>query len=307
METAVSYVPALLLSGLVFPESPRWHRGRLWMVDMHDHRVLTLSPTGQARTIWHMRDDRPSALGVFPDGRVLVSSGRKRRLLWLDERGTELFADLSDIAGDNFNDMITDGQGRTYIGNRYSSQPPSPEGSRDGIILVKPDGQAELVASDVFSPNGICITADQSKLIIAQSRRHRLLQFDVGNDGSLSNRTVFADTARDPDDTNLQKDPSPDGICLDAEGGVWFGSPRTNEFLRMKPGGEVTDRIALPAGHRGTACVLGGDDRRTLFLLTAESTDENNSKASSYEGELTSTSRGHVYSVSVKIPGIGWP
>lgn len=298
----------LVDQGLVFPESPRWRDGRLWLVDMHGHKVLTLDLEGRLEVAVELTDDRPSATAFLPDGTPLMVSARKRQLLSLGPTGLSLYRDLNDVAGDNFNDMVVDGKGRAYLGNRFKRDGHPAEGqpTREGIVLVTPDRSAREVANDVFSPNGMVVTPDGGTLIVGQSRSHKLLAFDIAPDGSLSNRRLFASTARNEKPT-AATDPSPDGICLDAEGGIWLGSPRTGEFLRVLEGGEVTHRLELPKGRRGVACMLGGDDRRTLFMFSAESTDENMASCVDYQSELRSQSRGFIDVMRVAVPGVGWP
>jgi sugar lactone lactonase YvrE len=301
-----------LADRLVFPESPRWRDGKLWMVDMHAHKVATVDLDGAFNIVHELTDDRPSAIGFQPDGTLLVVSARKRLLL-KSAGGTgplTSYCDLNGIPGDNFNDMVVDGCGRAYLGNRFkhsTAKGPDGLGSPEGIVLVTTDGVAREVANDVFSPNGSVVTPDGKTLIVALSRYFKILAFDIEADGTLSNRRLFADTARDPAAPNAKHDPSPDGICLDEAGGIWFGSPRTGEFLRVLEGGEVTDRIPLPAGWRGLACMLGGPERRDLFLISAESTDEINASCVDYASELKSASKGFVDVVRVDIPGVGWP
>jgi sugar lactone lactonase YvrE len=297
-----------LAEGLVFPESPRWHDGALWMVDMHAHKVLRLDPsTRKLDVVVHLKDDRPSAMGFQPDGTMLIMSARKRQLLKADKSGsTRVYCDLNSIPGDNFNDMVVDGQGRAYIGNRFKhSTNTSP--SREGIVLVTTDGKAREVANDLYSPNGTVITPDGKTLIVGQSKAHKLIAFDVEADGSLTNRRLWANCARGPGEPDPKRDPSPDGTTLDADGGIWYGSPRTGEFLRVLEGGKVTDRVELPKGYRGVACMLGGPERRDLFLLYCLSTDEINASCVDYESELKSQSKGFVDVMTVASPGVGWP
>jgi sugar lactone lactonase YvrE len=305
---SVAYAPRRLAEGLVFPEGPRWHDGRLWLVDMHAHKVLTVDLDGRLEVVVELPDDRPTALGFLPDGTPLIVSARKRQLLALRDGRTSVYCDLSGFPGDNFNDMVVDGEGRAFVGNRFHQSASAPPGEpvRDGIVLVVEGRPPREVASDVLSPNGSVVTPDGRTLIVAQSRSHRILAFDIAADGSLSNRRVFADVAESAAPT-LTGDRQPDGICLDAEGGVWFGALHREEFVRVVEGGRVTDRIAMPAGQRGIAVALGGPDRRSLFLLSAITTLENLRASHDYASELKSTARGFVDVVTVAVPGAGWP
>ena len=300
MTVNVTDQPRVILTGLVFPESPRWHDGRLWLVDMHAHKVLTVGLDGHSGVAGEF-DDRPSALGFLPDGVPVVALARKRLIVRLDA-ARQVHADLSRFPGDDLNDMVVDRAGGIYIDNRLKNRP-----GADSIVLITPAGDCRHVAEALHSPNGLVITPDASTFIVAESRRHRLLAFDIQRDGTLTNRREWARTAtnREPEEG---RDPSPDGICLDAGGGVWLGSPRTWEFLRIEEGGRITHRLGLPAEYRAVACALGDRDRRTLFLLMAETSEENLKRCrGNFEAERRSTARGWVGVVRVDLPGVGWP
>jgi sugar lactone lactonase YvrE len=155
------------------------------------------------------------------------------------------------------------------------------------VVMVTPDGKARVVADNLEVPNGPAITPDHKTLIVAESFGHRLAAFDIAADGSLSGRRVFAELG----------EATPDGICLDAEGAVWVSSPLTHEFRRVRQGGTIADRITL-SGKWAVACMLGGADRRTLFLLTAET---------SLEDLQQGKSKGYIETVRVDVPGAGLP
>jgi len=303
--------PKVILSGLVFPESPRWHDGKFWLVDMHAHKVLSVDLDGHSAVAGEF-DDRPSAVGFLPNGRPLVVLARKRLILRLESSGPVVHADLSKFPGDDFNDSVVDGAGRVYLDNRVKGQPGADhratgqQGS-DSIVLVTPDGNPRSAADHLHGPNGLVITADGRTLIVAEAREHRLIAFDIDQHGGLTHRREFARTTTS-EEPKEGRDPTPDGICLDAGGGIWFGSPRTFEFLRVEQGGAITHRIGLPQGHRAVACALGGRDRRTLCMLMAETTDENLRRCrGNFEAEKMSTSKGWVAVLQVDLPGVGWP
>jgi sugar lactone lactonase YvrE len=296
-----------LVTGLVYPESPRWFDDRLWLVDLHAHKVVAIDLAGNCTTVAEI-DDRPSALGFLPDGSPLVASARKRLILRLEGAKQTIYADLNGLPGEYFNDMVVDGEGRLYIANRFLPQPGgSPAASPEGLIFVSPSGECRIAATDVDSPNGMAVTADGQTLIVAKSHDHRLLAFDIESDGTLSNRRDHAEIPSRPELDDGRRG-SPDGICLDVEGAVWVGSPETREFLRIAADGRIVDRIVLPPPQRAVACVLGGARRRTLFMVISDTTKETLAAAKAgAEGERTSSSRGWVDMVEVAVPGAGWP
>lgn len=274
-----------LLDDLVFPEGPRWRDGKLWFSDMHAHRVLTVDLDGATETICEV-ENQPSGLGWLPDGRLLVVSMVDRRLLRLEPTGLVEHADLSALATYHCNDMVVDTQGRAYVGNFGSDFLAGGAPTPAALVLVTPDGEARVVAEDMKFPNGSVITPDHQTLIVGESYGGCLTAFDIEADGGLKNRRVWA------------KIPGavPDGCCIDAESAIWVASPMTREVVRIREGGEVTDRV--PTDQMAIACMLGGDDRKTLFVLTAESVEaEECQKLRSARIEL----------MDVPVPGAGLP
>ena len=278
--------PKVLLDGIVFPEGPRWHKGKLWFSDMHAHKVMTVDEQGRSEVIATV-PERPSGLGWLPDGRLLVVSMRNQQLLRLDPDGLHTVADVKSLVKGDINDMVVDAQGRAYIGSMGYDLLAGEAQVPGNVVMVTPDGKARVVADNLEVPNGPVITPDHKTLIVAESFGHRLTAFDIAPDGSLSGRRVFAELGQ----------ATPDGICLDAEGAVWVSSPLTHEFLRVRQGGTIADRITL-SGKWAVACMLGGADRRTLFLLTAET---------SLEDLLKGQSKGYIETVRVDVPGAGLP
>lgn len=275
----------ILLADLTFPEGPRWHDGRLWFSDFYAHEVVALDVAGKRETIVEV-PGQPSGLGWTPDGRLLVVSMTDRRLLRLDPDGLVEVADLSALAGYHCNDMVVDGEGRAYVGNfGYNSHDGDPFQTAD-LIRVDPDGSASVAATGLAFPNGSVITPDGGTLIVGETRGHVLSAWDRHPDGSLHNRRVWADLAGG----------WPDGICLDAEGAVWVADPRNKETIRVLEGGEVTTRIST--GEMGSfACMLGGAERRTLFICTCRQSGPGTA-------ELRS---GRIETIEVSVPGAGWP
>jgi sugar lactone lactonase YvrE len=266
----------------------------LWLSDIHAHRVMRLEPDNSWTTVAEL-DDRPSGLGFLPDGTPLVVSVLDHRLLRLDDGAARPYADLSPLAGDFVNDMVVDGEGRAYVGNRNPGS--SPQTPADTLLLVQPDGQVQQVADGLSAPNGMAVTPDGRTLIVAETLLGRLLAFEIGPAGTLSRRHTFAQV----DGRHA------DGICLDAEGAVWIGSPGHGLFLRVHEGGEVSDSVSV--GDRwGVAPALGGTDRRTLFMLTTKTSLANlDELAFDRSRDAGSRSDGRVEAVEVSVPGAGWP
>jgi sugar lactone lactonase YvrE len=229
----------------------------------------------------------PSGLGWLPDGRLLVVSMRDRRLLRLDPDGLAEVADLSPFASFHCNDMVVDERGRAYVGN-FGFDLHGGAGMRPAdLVLVHPDGRAEVAAKDLLFPNGAVLTPDGGTLIVGESFAARLTAYDVDREsGALSNRRVWA---------QLHGGAVPDGICLDAEGAVWAASPTTNEVLRVRRGGAVAERLRMD--RSAVACMLGGPERRTLFVCTAREHDP----------AKTGTRTGRVEAIEVDVPGAGRP
>jgi sugar lactone lactonase YvrE len=274
-----------LLEGLAFPEGPRWRGGELYFSDMHFHEVVAMKPDGSRRT--HFKhNDAVSGLGWLPDGRMLVVSMIDRRLLRLEDGKAVLHADLSGIATGNVNDMVVDAQGRAYVGN-FGFEFPGGEPKAARMARVDADGTTGVAADELMFPNGTVITPDGHTLIVGESMGGRLTAFDIGADGALSNRRVWA---------QLPGGAVPDGICLDAEGAIWVASPSTNDAIRVREGGEVVDRVAADRGVY--ACMLGGADKKTLYLLTASSTDPD---------ECRALKSGRIEAAQVDTPGAGLP
>ena len=274
----------VLLDGLKFPEGPRWRDGKLWFSDMHDHRVFTVDLTGAREEIVHV-PEQPSGLGFTPDGALLIVSMVDRRLMRLDDDGLHLVADLSSLAPWDCNDMVVDALGRAYIGNFGSALAPGldrPE--KTVLILVSPDGDSRVVADGLSFPNGAVITPDGRTLIVGETFGGQLSAFDIERDGSLSGRRVWA------------RAPFPDGCCLDEEGAIWVASPLGQGVLRVREGGEIVDRVEVEA--EAYACMLGGPDRRTLFVLTAGSAEPE---------ECKRACSGRIEVVEVDVPGAGLP
>jgi sugar lactone lactonase YvrE len=278
-------MPETLLDGLTFPEGPRWHDGRLWFSDFYNYRVLALGLDGKAEVMATV-PACPSGLGWLPDGTLLVVSMNDKRVLRMRNGALVTHADLSAIAGGPCNDMVVDAAGRAYVGNFGYERFQGEEAAPAKLARVDPDGSVTVVAEDMLFPNGAVITPDGRRLIIGETMGNRLTAFDIAADGGLSNRRVFA------------ADPTlfPDGICLDEEGAIWVADPRTNRCVRVKEDVGIVETIALP-GRNAYACMLGGEDRRTLFICTAPGSGP--TRAGTTDGKIEIT--------RVTVPGAGLP
>jgi sugar lactone lactonase YvrE len=286
-EDAMADGMKVILDGLIFPECPRWHDGRLWFSDMLDLKVIAVDPGGKAETLAQV-PGQPGGLGWLPDGRLLVVSMTDQRLLRLGADGLEEVAELSRMATGNLNDMVVDRQGRAYVGDwGFVKTPQKGQTTTAELIMVSPEGKARVVADKLLFPNGAVITPDGRTLVVAESFASRLGAFDVESDGSLTNYRVWADLGRGV---------VPDGICLDAEGAIWVTNSGGNDVIRVKRGGDVLGRIVVSS--RAYACILGGPERKSLFLTTA---------APGMFADLKSKRSGRIEVVKVDVPGDGLP
>lgn len=244
-----------LVTGLSFLEGPRWRGDALFVSDMHGDAVLRVRADGTVEPVVDVA--QPSGLGWLPDGSLLVSSMAARRVMRWDGSMLAVHADLAGVAPHEINDMVVDRHGHAFVGqfgyDLRGGGAPVPS----ALLRVDPDGSVHEAAPDLRMANGMAITTDDRTLVVAESSGKCLTGFDLADDGTLSNRRVWAEL---PD--------HPDGICLDAEDGVWIAAPVTDRFVRVVEGGEVTDVVETPGRH-GIACALGGADGRTLFLLTS--------------------------------------
>lgn len=300
----MSRAPVTLLDGVKFPEGPRWHAGSLWLSDIHDHKVYRLDEAGRADLVAEF-DDMPSGLGWLPDESLLVVLMRQRKIVKVVDGEVRPHAEVSGLVGEYLNDMVVDHQGNAYVGS-VTYRGFSPEAmdarttsSRDGIVLVRPDGSATLAASDVIGPNGSVITPDGKTLIVAETRAFRITAFAIADDGTLHDRRLFADLHP------LRAD----GMALDAEGALWCGLGQY--FGRVVEGGQIVDRIDVGEGKNAVACALGGPDRKTLYMATHISSMENLSRIhrreGTFEDELRSDATGWIEAASVDVPGAGLP
>lgn len=275
-----------ITNGFAFPEGPRWHDDSLWFADHHDGCVRRIDERGDLIEQFAVPGN-PSGLGWLPDGDLLVVSMEQRCLYRRRDGVLTLHADLSPWHAFHSNDMVVDAAGRAYVGNVGFNYLDGEQPRATNVVLVDRNGAATLAAADMECPNGSIVTADGRTLIVAETFAHRLTAFDIDGDGRLSGRRVFAEL-----DEHL-----PDGICLDAEGCVWVTSPYSQSVLRVRDGGEIVDQVVIDDA-RPFACVLGGSDRKTLYLCCAP------------HHAATETLRlrgGRIDAVRVAVPGAGTP
>ena len=283
-----------LMDGLTFGEGPRWHEDKFYFSDFYSHKVYTLDLQGNHEVIVEV-PNQPSGLGWMPDGTMLIVSMKDRKLLSFRDNALEERADLSGLAGFHCNDMVVDSKGNAYIGNFGFNTYEGEEVKSTNLILVRPGEEPCVAADNILFPNGTVITEDEKTLVVGETYAAKLTAFDINEDASLSNRRVWADLTQSIDDGNV---PVPDGMCLDAEGAIWVASPSTADVIRVKEGGEILERI--PVETNAYACMLGGKDRKTLFICTS------NASGVDPDSALREKS-GKIEIVEVEVPGVGRP
>ncbi|MEP7054527.1 MAG: SMP-30/gluconolactonase/LRE family protein [Actinomycetota bacterium] len=276
--------------GLV--ESPRWHDRRLWFSDWIAGQVIAVDGQGRSELMIEHKS-LPLCFDFLPDGTPVIVSGPERALLRRTANGSlAAYADLSVVSEYGCNDIVIDGRGNAYVNspnyNAMAGPPPAGPVAPGRIALVTTDGVARMVADDLAFPNGMAVMPDNATLVVAESYRSRLTAFDIATDGSLSGRRLWADLGSG----------APDGICIDAEGAVWYADVPNRHCARVREGGEVAETIELDRG--AFACMLGGDAGNTLFIVAAQWPGMAGITADTkWDGEVLST--------QVSVPGAGWP
>lgn len=277
--------PRVLLSGLAYVESPRWHEDRLWFAHWGTEEIVAVDLDGASEVVGHGPPGLGWSIGWLPNGRLLATGWE---LLRREPDGSMVrHVDLAGLSGD-WNEIVVDGRGNIYVNGGCDFDPG--EGEPPGIIaLITPDGEVRQVADSLAFPNGMVVTPDNSTLIVAESFAGRLTAFDIDPNGGLSNRRVWADL-----DGGV-----PDGLCLDAEGAVWHADVPNKRCVRVREGGEVLQTVDADRGC--FACMLGGPDGQTLFILAAvwrgvEAVDD-----------AIASRTGQVLAVQAPAPRAGWP
>jgi sugar lactone lactonase YvrE len=290
-----------LISGLSFTECPRWRDGRLYVSDFYTHRVLAVAMDGTAETLAHV-PQRPSGLGFLSDGRMLIVSMRDRKLLRQEIDGSLVeHADLFALAPWHLNDMLVDHDDRAWVGNFGFDLMSGAPACTTVLICVEPDGTAKVVADRLGFPNGMVLTPDGCTLIVAESMMNRLSAFNVVL-GSLGERRTWAAFGNPPASTDVgealgQVAVAPDGICLDAEGAVWVADAVHSRLIRVAEGGRIMEERKTN-GVGVFACMLGGDDGRTLFASVAPTF---------HEAEASANHHASIIMTKVEVPHAGLP
>ena len=276
-----------LMTGISFGESPRWHDGRLWFCDWGAEELIAVDLEGNSEVVAHV-PSFPFCIDWLPDGRLLIVSARTQALLTMEPDGSLVtHTDLSRVSDrPPGNEIVVDGRGNAYVNGPGFNFMIGEEFAPGTVALVPPDGPARVVADGIGFPNGMTVAPDNSTLIVADSYGNELTAFDIAGDGSLSNRRAWANVG----------DGVPDGICLDADGAVWYADVPNKKCVRVREGGEVLQTIELDRGC--FACMLGGPDGRTLFLVTRE-WDVADIPAGAGTGQ--------ILTAPAPAPGVGWP
>ncbi len=290
-----------VLTGMSYLECPRWHDGRIWVADFYTHQVVSAAEDGSDLRVEVEVPGQPSGLGWLPDGRLLVVSMSDAKLLRREHDGSlVVHADLEPHVTGHPNDMVVDGQGRAWVGNFGFDLMAGADIAPTVLLRVDPDGTVTEVADDLWFPNGSVIT-DDGVLLVDETFGNRITAFDIGVDGSLTNRRVWASFGEIPESRKIMDAlpvlvVAPDGCGLDAEGALWVADANHARVVRVREGGEIVDEIRPGTGV--FACMLGGRDGRTLYLCCAPDFNEQ-ARTAAREAELRS--------VRVDVPHAGMP
>ena len=269
--------PTILLGGVAMGECPRWHDGRLWFADWGAQEVVTVDLSGNRETALSGRFGLPFSIDWLPDGRMLIVSGGQLMRQEIDGSLTTL-VDLRTVSPGVWNELVVDGRGNAYV-----------NGGEGVVAVVRPEGAVERFAEGLAWPNGMAVTPDGRTLIVAESHGGRLAAFDIATNGSLSNQRVWADVGEG----------APDGICCDGEAAVWYADVPNKRCVRVREGDEVLQIIEVDRGC--FACMLGGEDGRTLFILA------NEWRGMSEMAAVAQARTGRVLTARVRTPRAGWP
>jgi sugar lactone lactonase YvrE len=292
-----------LLDGGAFFESPRWRDGRWWVSDFYRHAVYTVTPDGREEHVLDV-EGQPSGLGWLPDGDLLVASMRDRQVLRRAADGTvSVHADLSAVSPGILNDMVVDAAGRAWVGDFGFDLMAWDTPVTTSIKRVDADGTVTVAADGLVFPNGAMVTPDGRTLIVGETLGNRYTAFTIGVDGTLSDRRVWAELGPevvlgDPTDVIGQIRVAPDGCGLDAELHIWSADGVGGRAARVAPGGEIVDEVKAPDGLGCFACMLGGEDGRTLLMCCAPDY---------FEANRRDTREAILVTTRVEVPHAGLP
>ena len=273
-----------LIGGIDFGEGPRWHNGRLWYSDFHQKTVYSVDLNGE-RNVEFTLDDQPSGLGWMPDGSMLVVSMINRQVLRVSSDGVSVHADLSELATWHCNDMVVSSSGHAYVGNFGFDLDGRAEFCKTVMVHVTPEGDVSVGADGLSFPNGSVITPDEKTLIVGETFGGCYTSFSIHEDGTLSDPSLWAEVPG----------MFPDGCTMDAEETIWFADASTPRVVRVAKGGKILDEVETP--QVPFACMLGGEDRKTLFILTADSSGPNQAGSGS----------GNIWTHNVDVAKAGLP
>ena len=273
-----------LIGGIDFGEGPRWHNGRLWYSDFHQKTVYSVDLNGE-RNVEFTLDDQPSGLGWMPDGSMLVVSMINRQVLRVSSDGVSVHADLSELATWHCNDMVVSSSGHAYVGNFGFDLDNRAEFCKTVMVHVTPEGDASVGADGLSFPNGSVITPDEKTLIVGETLGGCYTSFSINEDGSLSDPSLWAEVPG----------MFPDGCTMDTEETIWFADASTPRVVRVAKGGKILDEVETP--QVPFACMLGGEDGKTLFILTADSSGPNQAGSGS----------GNIWTHNVDVAKAGLP
>lgn len=267
-----------LMAGIAMGESPRWHQKRLWFSDWGAQEIIAVDVDGVSDIAVRVPFALPFCIDWLPDGRLLIVSGREGLVIRRESDGSLVtHADLPGLSENVWNEIVVDGRGNAYINGG------------PGIVLLTPDGSVRQVAEGFAFPNGMAITPDNSTLIIAESHGKKLTALDIAADGRLSKRRVWAELG----------DGVPDGICIDVDGAVWYADVPNKRCVRVREGGDVLQTVNCDRGC--FACMLGGAERRTLFIVATEW------RGIEKAAEVALERTGRLLTIGAPASGVGWP
>ncbi|MER9061135.1 SMP-30/gluconolactonase/LRE family protein [Mesorhizobium sp. M0698] len=288
MQKSAARQVQVVMNGLAFGESPRWHDGRLWFCNWGTGQIIAVDALGNSEIALTVPATLPYSIDWLPDGRLLVVSGCEGLVLRQEADGRLVtHADLRHLSKSPWNEIVVDGRGNIYVNGGGPAPALGQHFGPGTIVQVAPDGSVQQVAENLAFANGMAVTPDNKTLVVAESHANRLTAFDIAADGGLSNRRVWADLGNG----------FPDGICLDAEGAAWYADVPNRHCVRVREGGAMLESVDVDRGC--FACMLGGSEGKALFIVAAE--------WRGFEHMISDARTGQVLSVDATAPGAGWP